>query len=134
MTCVLDASAALSLVIADEFDTDSERILDYLLKNGAVVPSLWNYEISNGLLAAMRRGRLTERGVAHALIGLERLPIEHTTLRPANSEIIGVAQHHRLTTYDASYLWLAQHIDRPLATVDRGLHTAARSAGLELVV
>ena len=76
MTCVLDASVALSFVLADEFGPESARILDLVVAHGARVPAMWELEVLNGLRSAERRGRITEAGVLHAIRGLTGLPIE----------------------------------------------------------
>lgn len=133
MTCVLDASAALSLILADEFTDDSQRILDHVVEHGAIVPSLWQYEVANGLLSALRRGRTTERAVAQALTGLRRLPIAVDKGQPAGMEMIALASQFDLSAYDAAYLWIARSRDLPLATRDRTLARAATAAGIALI-
>lgn len=133
MTCVLDASAALSMTLADEFTDQTERILDHVAAHGAVVPSLWQYEVANGLLSALRRGRTTEVAVAQALTGLGRLPITEATDQPLGVELVALASQFDLSAYDAAYLWLARARDLPLATLDRPLAQAAREAGLALI-
>jgi predicted nucleic acid-binding protein len=40
--------------------------------------------------------------------------------------IVMLAERARLTTFDASYLWLAQSIGAELVTLDRKLDAAAR--------
>jgi len=133
LTCVLDASAALSLVLADEFTADSQRILDHVVEHGAIVPSLWQYEVANGLLSALRRGRTTERAVAQAMTGLRRLPIAVDKGEPASIEMIALASEFDLSAYDAAYLWLARSLELPLATRDRSLARAATAAGIDLI-
>jgi len=133
LTCVLDASAALSLALADEFTADSQRILDHVVEHGAIVPSLWQNEVANGLLSALRRGRTTERAVAQALTGLGRLPITLDKGEPASIEMIALASEFDLSAYDAAYLWLARARDLPLATRDRSLARAATGAGIALI-
>ena len=133
MRCVLDASAALSFVLADEFTDVSARILDYLRREGAIVPTLWSFEVTNGLLTALRRNRLDDIGVAHALVVFARLPL-HTAVNAAPlGELLGLARGLELSTYDAAYLWLALDQGLPLATRDRRLAEAARDAGVSLV-
>jgi len=133
LTCVLDASAALSLVLADEFTADSQRILDHVVEHGAIVPSLWQYEVANGLLSALRRGRTTERAVAQALTGLRRLPITLDKGEPASIEMISLASEFDLSAYDAAYLWLARSLQLPLATRDHSLARAATGSGVALI-
>jgi predicted nucleic acid-binding protein len=40
-----------------------------------------------------------------------------------------LAEHFGLTTYDASYLWLARELDAELVTLDRQLAHAAAMLG-----
>lgn len=44
----------------------------------------------------------------------------------------GLAERHRLSTYDATYLWLAIDVDGELATFDRALAAAAIAEGVRL--
>lgn len=66
----------------------------------------------------------------NALRYLLGLPIEQVVGQP-HQVVAQLALRHRLTFYDASYLWLA--IDRgvPLATLDAALVAAARREGVE---
>lgn len=134
MKCVLDASAALSFVLNDEFSAQSRRILDHVVAHGAVVPSLWRSEVANGLLSAWRRDRITDEGVAHALVGLERLHIDVDVAHPDGSELIALGWAFDLSAYDAAYLWLAKERQLPLATRDRQLAVAADQAGIRCVL
>ncbi len=133
MTCVLDASAALSMTLADEFTDDAQRILDHVVAHGAIVPSLWHYEVANGLLSALRRGRTTEMAVAQSLTALGRLRIVEVTEQSLGVELVALARQFDLSAYDAAYLWLARTRGLPLATLDRPLAQAAREAGLALI-
>lgn len=132
MSLVLDASMALRFALEDEFDEDAERILTDVATAGAIVPSLWEYEVLNGLRSAERRGRITEAGVTHALRGLAGLPIEHITRRPDGSQLIAIARRYEISVYDASYLWLAMEANVPLASGDVDLRRTAMSAGVVL--
>lgn len=132
MSLVLDASMALRFALEDEFDEDAERILTDVATAGAIVPSLWEYEVLNGLRSAERRGRITEAGVTHALRGLAGLPIEHITRRPDGAQLIAIARRYEIRVYDASYLWLAMEANVPLASGDVDLRRTAMSAGVVL--
>ena len=56
---VLDASIALQWFLEDETDRKySLEILASLAEARAIVPSLWFYEVGNGLLMAHRRKRI----------------------------------------------------------------------------
>lgn len=121
------------MTLADEFTDDAQRILDHIAAHGAIVPSLWQYEVANGLLSALRRGRTTEVAVAQALMGLGRLRIMEAPDQPLGVQLVALASEFKLSAYDAAYLWLARARDLPLATLDRPLAQAAREAGLTLI-
>jgi len=131
--CVLDASAALAFVLADEFSAHAQRILAHIVEHGAVVPPLWKAEVANGLLSAWKRGRLDEAGIAHALLGLERLRIQQMTQAQESLALISLGRATDLSAYDATYLLLALQGDLPLATLDRRLADAAVKEGVALV-
>lgn len=131
---VLDASVALSWAFDEEDGGYSDRVLDALVDGQAVVPALWGLEIANGLVAAERRGRLTEAASARFLALLQSLPIEVEELELHGlPQVVAVAREHGLTAYDASYLVVAMRRDLPLATLDRRLEQAARASGVALL-
>ena len=71
----------------------------------------------------------------HPLAGFLRdLPItlDRETAAQAWGATARLAEQHRLTLYDASYLELAQRLALPLATLDRELRTAASATGIAL--
>lgn len=133
MRCVLDASAALAFALADEFSTQAQRILAHVVEHGAVVPPLWQTEVANGLLSAWKRDRIDEVGIAHALVGLERLHIERAAKDQESLALIALGRATDLSAYDSTYLLLALHSGLPLATLDRRLADAAVREGVTLV-
>lgn len=66
---VLDASAALALVLPDEGELPASWS-DVLAEGEIDVPSVWHYEVANALAVGTRRGRLTaaEAGLAANLL------------------------------------------------------------------
>ena len=114
----------------------ADVVADRLMSEPAVVPAIWPLEVANAVVAAERRGRLTERDAAEILELLTVLPIEieATSTRQALGAIAAVAREHGLSAYDAAYLELAARVQAPLATLDKRLRAAARSAGIELII
>ena len=133
MKCVLDASMALSFVLADEFTRESEHALSTIAADGAVVPALWEYEVLNGLRSAERRGRITEAAITNALQGLSGLHIETHRQSVDRPQVLAIANRLDLTVYDASYVWVAMQTNLPLATLDSKLGKAAAAAGIALI-
>ena len=110
-------------------------MLDRLVEGGAFAPQLWPVEALNVLLAAERRGRI-DAGARHRLAGfLQRLPIgiDDETAVQVWTATTRLAEHHRLTAYDATYLELALRLGLPLATADKALRAAAEAAGVALL-
>ena len=104
--------------------------LERLSPAGAVVPSLWWFEVRNLLVINERRGRIDPVGTASFLADLARLPIAVDPL-PDSASVLALAREHDLMVYDAAYLELAVRL--PLATLDRALIAAAPTARVELL-
>lgn len=135
MAFVLDCSVVLTWILPDEARHRVETILERLVSEGAVVPEIWALEVANSLLVAQRRGRLTEKDIERALEDLAALPIEvdQETHQHALKATLALANKYKLSSYDAAYLELARRQRLPLATLDRKLRSACRSAGIELL-
>lgn len=123
---VIDTSITLGWFLEDEENRDyGLTVLARLAENEAIVPFLWTYEMSNGLIMAYRRRRITFDQISEFLDRLDALPIEidppdaHAALRLSN-----VAKAHELTAYDAAYFELATRLELPLATNDKALKKA----------
>ncbi|HHQ41529.1 MAG TPA: PIN domain-containing protein [Chromatiales bacterium] len=134
MPCVLDASAALALVLPDEAGT-AAAVERHLGRTRVLVPAIWHLEVGNALLVAVRRGRMRAEEAQEALDLLASLPIEAAELSPWESlrEAWSLALGHGLTVYDAAYLALAGERRLPLLTLDRRLAGAARALGIEVI-
>jgi len=131
-----DASATLPWAFEDEATPWTESLLERVLGGEAVsVPAHWPLEVANSLLMAQRRGRVTTRQIDEFIDDLAALPIMVEGARlPADWHgILGLAEKHRLTAYDAAYLDLAKRSGLPLATLDGALRRAAKAEGVVLV-
>jgi predicted nucleic acid-binding protein len=132
---VIDASLTLGWCFEDEANPFSDSVLAHLETDTAVVPAVWPLEVANALVVGERRGRLTEAQTSRFLDLLAQLPIDVEPALPAAifGAVISAARGHRLTSYDASYLELAERRGVPLATQDDRLREAAVTAGVSLV-
>ena len=133
MSLVLDPSLALSWYFEDERTADADAVLDRVVEEGAVVPSLWRLEIANGLQMALRRKRINAGFRDNALAELAALAIavDGETDTHAWSATLRLSDQFRLTVYDAAYLELARRRQLPLATRDQALRAAAQAIGIE---
>jgi predicted nucleic acid-binding protein len=132
---VLDVSATLAWCFENEATPKSRALLSTLTTRTMVVPDLWHLELTNALVQAERRKRLTDQESTEFFNVLQDLRIETDTEsgQRAYGPILALARRYRLTTYDATYLDLAMRRSLPLATRDRELLVAAKKAGLELI-
>lgn len=135
MSFVLDASIALSWCFADEATAHTWKLLERLEQETAIVPNLWPLEITNILVLAERRKRISYAHMIQSLELLESLSIqidEETSYR-AFHETCQLAYTEKLTSYDASYLELAIRLGVSLATKDKTLAQAAKKLGVSVI-
>ncbi len=133
---VIDGSTALGFLMADEQAAGALDALEALERGvPTFVPAHWPLEVANGLLMAERRRRATRAAVAEALHVLLALPIDidPETARHVAGETSALAREYGLTIYDAAYLELAMRLGGTLATGDKTLARAAKSAGVGLL-
>lgn len=133
MTFVLDSSVALSWCFQDEVSAATLQIRERLSAERAVVPPLWLLEVANVLALGIRRGRLTAETAAEFADLLVGLPIDVADPERRLTDLMGLANEHGLTAYDAAYLQVAVARGLPLATLDATLAEAARAAGVTLL-
>src|SRR5215475_12711587 len=133
MPFVVDASVALAWCFEDEATPHTEAILDRLIDDTAIVPALWELEVSNVLLVAERRGRLTEAQSARFVALLGQLPIHIDSASVEMGGVLAAGRRHTLSAYDAAYLVLAEREGVRLATMDAKLRKAAQDAGVAVI-
>ncbi len=136
---VLDASIALTLCFEDEFTAYSEKVQDALLRGStAHAPSLFQLEVTNTLLMAERRKRISLDEIKLNLQRLQAFPIQlHESSQPRMNSlylnrIIELAKRRTLTCYDAAYLDLAIQLSLPIATLDTAIKLAAKAEKVPL--
>jgi predicted nucleic acid-binding protein len=131
---VIDTSLAMAWCFEDEATEATDAVLDRLRSDEAAVPAIWPLEVANVLLVAERRGRLSEAQASRFLELLTQLPIDVDDVPGELAGIVAAGRHHELSSYDASYLILAERLGATLATLDRRLAKAAERAGVELII
>jgi len=131
---VIDPSIAMARCFEDEATQATEAALDLLRTDQVIVSAIWPLEVANVLLVAERRGRLSEAQASRFLELLAQLPINVDTSPTDMAGIVATGRRHTLSSYDASYLLLAERLGATLATLDTPLAKAARKAGVQLLI
>ena len=135
---VLDSSVALSWLLPDESNAAADALVERIVLQPAVAPTLWLLEMNNALLTVRRAGRIDEAMHEQLRGHVAVLPVEfdvvysnvtHATM--AKAALLAV--RHGLSMYDAVYLELAARRSLPLATLDRALSRAARAENLDVL-
>ena len=100
-----------------------------------MVPSLWWFELANGLTMGRKRKRITEDQFLRLLGAYDALPIQTDSHSGFNfvQALQRVASQFDLSGYDAAYLELALRKNSGLATLDNHLASMARRAGISEV-
>ena len=135
MSIVLDSSATLAWVYADEITEPIRHVFNLVSENGAWVPGLWKLEVANILETGVRRGRHDAAFRDSTLADLALLPISVDALtdQQAWGATLQLSERHRLTLYDAAYLELALRRGVPLASLDAELRGASQAEGVAVL-
>jgi predicted nucleic acid-binding protein len=121
---IVDASVILSAFFPDEDQAQAQALIrDHVVGRVALVaPSLLLYEVTNAVVQARRRGRISDEQVEKILSSFEGLGI---ALRPVTwQQILPLALRFDRSAYDAAYLALAEMAELRLFTGDRRLYNA----------
>jgi len=137
LSLVLDASMTLAWQFKRVDPSElliAEKALEALATIQAVVPALWFAEVANGVLRGERQGAISSTQAANFLNDLRESEImaDEVSPRGRQASVLDLARKYGLTVYDATYLELAMRRAAMLATFDRKLAEAARSAGVRV--
>jgi predicted nucleic acid-binding protein len=129
---VVDASVAVDLAIGDRAGTP-ERVREWIADGRLLLaPAIAWTEIGHAILRGLGRDAIA---ASRRLGEVEALGLETADRGPAGIRMaMSLAERHRLSVYDASYLWLAIDIDGELATFDADLARAAVAEGIPLAI
>ena len=130
----VDASVSFAWVYEGQATLETDELLNQVAAGATVVvPALWFLEMANLLLVAQRRHWLTaiQRKTALEKLTAMQFTMDEEGMRHAFGITSELAEKHRLTIYDATYLELASRRSLPLASRDEALKTAARRCGVK---
>jgi len=136
MKYVAGASFLASLFLPDEYEPAADKLAAKIQTDGATAPGLMQLEISNILLMALRRGRISGAQVSQLLQAVDAMPIVLQSLLTGSqrTDVLRLAEKHDLTAYDSAYLELAIRFSLPLATLDKKLSKVAKAEGVKLAL
>ena len=117
---VVDASALGALVFGEP---DAKTVAEQLSHSTLVAPHLLWFEVASiafkkAALHPDAAGEIREALRMAGRLAIDLLAVDHL-------EVIDLAARIRLTTYDASYLWLARRTGGELVTLDKRLLKAS---------
>ncbi|MEY2943106.1 MAG: hypothetical protein RLY97_1120 [Pseudomonadota bacterium] len=129
---ILDASATVSFILADEANQQIPEVAEALLEGRCIVPAIWSWEIANILWKCVKSGRVTQVECESILANLAdfSIAIDAVSLSAALGQTLSLATQHQLTSYDAAYLESAIRLGASLASFDKNLRAAALSMGI----
>jgi predicted nucleic acid-binding protein len=119
---VVDTSAVIDFLLWERAAEDVEAIL---AREGEVAaPDLLVFEVLAVLRRHVRRGSLAAERAGAAVEDLGDLPVQMYPTLPLRERAWELREN--LTAADALFVALAERLDEPLATKDRGLASSAR--------
>ena len=116
---VVDASVVVALVFGEPEAGEAAALLG---DSELVAPMLLRYELANAAWKKAKRRPSKGPVVAEGVKLAGELDIHHVDVDHAG--VLDLALELDVTTYDASYLWLARNLKAPLATFDARLKRA----------
>ncbi|MDA2920844.1 type II toxin-antitoxin system VapC family toxin [Desulfobacterota bacterium AH_259_B03_O07] len=113
---VVDTSALGALVFGEP---KAEKVAELLSEGTIIAPSLVWFELASVCLKKIKAHPEKKRLILEAFNNANRLKIEKVEVD--HSAVIDLALDKGITTYDASYLWLAWKLKADLVTIDEKL-------------
>lgn len=117
---VVDASALGALVFGEPW---AEDVASKLADAPLAAPALFWFELASVCLKKLRAHPRQADKILAAFRLAQRLPIMIHDVDHLDTVVL--AHETRLTTYDASYQWLARRLRADLVTLDEPLEQAA---------
>ena len=119
---VVDASALGALVFGE---AKAEEIARTLGDSPMAAPALIWFEVASICLRKIKAHPAQREQILRAFMMAGKLAIE--IVEVDHRAVVNLADETGLTTYDASYLWLARHLKGELITLDGKMQRAVKS-------
>ena len=123
---IVDAAVLLAAFFPDEEQAEAQALIrDHVIgRLQLAAPNLLLYEVTNAVVQARRRGRISDEQVENILSSFEGLGI---ALTPVTwQQMLPLALRFDRSAYDAVYLALAEATEQPLVTGDSRMYNAVR--------
>ncbi len=133
--CVLHSSVAMTWLSRKLASVATDKILDYLRVQPAIVPAIWHQEMADFLLLERGHAALSQQGMKERIVLLLQLPI-HTDDTSFEKGIWQTMRDHEIAAgglHHALYIALAKKHETPLVTIDTNLADAAKQAGITVL-
>ncbi|MEW5892213.1 MAG: type II toxin-antitoxin system VapC family toxin [Pseudomonadota bacterium] len=128
MAWVVDASVAAKWLFAEPYSEQAAALLTG--GEDLLTVDLLFAEIGNVAWKKLGRENLSYQDVAQALADLREIALTVYPVAELMEQALKIAQDHRRSFYDASYLALAVREDTPLITADLRFHNAFAATSL----
>jgi predicted nucleic acid-binding protein len=119
---IVDASALGAFVFGEP---KAEEIAKTLGDSPMAAPALIWFELASICLRKIKAHPAQRDQILRAFIMAGKLAIE--IVEVDQGAVVNLADETGLTTYDASYLWLARHLKGELITLDSKMQRAVKS-------
>lgn len=126
---IIDASIFAKWFLPDEHETTALKIKeDYVREDVAIyLPSIIFYEMNNLFRSAVTRTRITKKDAVQGLHNFLQLDFIVYEMEDLQEQILGKAIDLDISSYDASYVVLAEYLRFRFYTTDEKLIKKAKS-------
>ena len=121
---IVDASVIVSAYFPDEEQAQAQALIrEHVIRRVELAaPTMLLYEVTNAVVQARRRSRISDEEAEGILSSFEGLGI---AIRSVDwRQILPLALRFDRSAYDAAYLALAEATGQPLITGDRRMYNA----------
>ena len=138
MKLVVDNSVVMRWLFNDGSQADriyAGKVARLVEVSAVYVPALFIAEAANVISRAMKAGVINRSDAASHFDLINQMAAEVAEHAQGTHEVARVtlcAADDALTSYDATYLLLAEKLSCPLATLDKDLRKAAKKRGVEI--